>query len=49
MLSGLYIGLATAADELVKQWMVAITPGMFLYISLVDMVHSIFYKYYTLI
>jgi len=46
ILSGLYIGLAASADELVKQWMVAITAGMFLYISLVDMVHSIFYKQY---
>ncbi|XP_052806762.1 zinc transporter ZIP4-like [Mya arenaria] len=36
-LAGLFVGLAAAADDSVKLWIVAITAGMFLYIALVNM------------
>ncbi|XP_045172290.2 zinc transporter ZIP4-like [Mercenaria mercenaria] len=34
---GLYVGLAISDDETVKQWIVAVAAGLFIYISLVDM------------
>jgi hypothetical protein len=37
-LIGLYVGLAISDDETVKQWIVAVAAGLFIYISLVDMV-----------
>ncbi|XP_050406189.1 zinc transporter ZIP12 [Patella vulgata] len=33
---GLYVGLSVAEDDIARQWIFAITAGMFLYIALVD-------------
>ncbi|KAK6182471.1 hypothetical protein SNE40_010156 [Patella caerulea] len=33
---GLYVGLSIAEDDVARQWIFAVTAGMFLYISLVD-------------
>lgn len=35
---GLYIALAVASDLATKQWIAAVTAGLFLYVALVDMV-----------
>ena len=35
---GLYVGLSVGANEEARQWMLALVAGMFLYISLVDVV-----------
>lgn len=37
---GLYIGLSVAENEDARQWMLAVIAGMFLYISLVDVLHE---------
>ena len=35
---GLYVGLSVGQNEEARQWMLALVAGMFLYISLVDVV-----------
>lgn len=35
---GLYIGLSVATDLATKQWIAALTAGLFLYVGLADMV-----------
>lgn len=35
---GLYIALAVASDLATKQWIAAVTAGLFLYVGLADMV-----------
>nr|XP_018671755.1 zinc transporter ZIP12-like [Ciona intestinalis] len=37
---GLYIGLSVATNSAARQWMLAAIAGMFLYISLVDVMHE---------
>lgn len=36
--AGLYIALAVASDLATKQWIAALTAGLFLYVGLADMV-----------
>lgn len=35
---GLYVGLVISDNESTKQWIVAVAAGLFIYISLVDLV-----------
>jgi len=37
---GLYVGLSVSADVTVRQWIFAVTAGLFIYVALVDMVCS---------
>nr|XP_026696580.1 zinc transporter ZIP12 isoform X2 [Ciona intestinalis] len=37
---GLYIGLVLSDDTAVRQWLLAVVAGMFLYVSLVDILHE---------
>lgn len=36
--AGLYLGIALATTEIARQWIFAVTAGMFLYVALADMV-----------
>lgn len=45
---GLYIGVSVSTDDIVRQWIFAVTAGLFLYIALADMV-SIRKKYLSLV
>ena len=38
---GLYIGLSVATDLATKQWIAALTAGLFLYVGLADMVSMV--------
>jgi zinc transporter ZupT len=35
---GFFIGVALSTDDKIRQWIFAVTVGMFLYIALVDLV-----------
>jgi zinc transporter ZupT len=40
---GFFIGTALSSNANIRQWIFAVTIGMFLYIALVDLVNSLFF------
>jgi len=40
---GLYVGLSVSENPEAREWMLAVIAGMFLYISLVDVVRDIIF------
>lgn len=41
---GLYIALSISTDLITKQWIAAVTAGLFLYVGLADMVSICVYR-----
>lgn len=42
---GLYIALSVSTDSAAKEWIAAVTAGLFLYVGLADMVRPVHMEY----